>query len=113
MRCTFATHNVNRVVSGLQMGPKQAMCAVQCASQKTLLRCNAVSQRLICTLTAEIPCDVDHNASVAASAMPRCGELKQRVGRTGGPVAECGGEGGFCEGIFAVSARKLVGIVVG
>ena len=30
----------------------------------------------------------------------------------GGPVAECGGEVGFCEGVFAVSARKLVGIVV-
>ena len=43
LRCdiSFATHDVNRAISRFKRGPKQAMCAMQSASQKTLLRCNA------------------------------------------------------------------------
>ena len=50
MRCTFAAHDVNRAMPGLQMGPKQAICAVRCASQKPPLRCDAFSLRFALAL---------------------------------------------------------------
>ena len=34
----------------------------------------------ICALTAEIHCDVGHDASIVAGAMPGCGELKSHGG---------------------------------
>ena len=55
--------------------PKQAICAVRCASQKITfaMRCIFVA---ICVLIAEIHCDVGHDASITAIAMLRCGELR-------------------------------------
>ena len=56
------------------MRPKQAICTVRCASQKSPLamRCTFTA---ICALAVEIHCDVGHDASIIASALPRCGEL--------------------------------------
>ena len=50
------------------MGPKQAICAVRCASQKIAFAMRCIFTA-ICTLVAEIRCDVGHDASITAIAM--------------------------------------------
>ena len=55
------------------MGPKQAICAVRCPSHlgdAVHINCDLRS-----SLVAGTHCDVGPDASVIASAMPRCGEL--------------------------------------
>ena len=76
MRCAVAIHDVNRAIAGPKTGPKHAICAVRCASQRTTfaMRCIFI---VIYALTAEIHCDVGHDACIIASEMPRCGELRQ------------------------------------
>ena len=74
MRCAFATHDVNRTISELEMERKQAICAVRCALQNTTFAMRCVFT-VICALAAEIRCDAHHDASIIARAMPRCGEL--------------------------------------
>ena len=61
------------------MTVKQAIFAVRCASQKK----NHLSDEMffslptICGLAAEIHGDADHDASITASAMLQCGELRR------------------------------------
>ena len=73
MQCAFAVHGVNRAISGFQVRPKQAICAVRCASQKIIFAMRSIVI-VIGTLAAEIHCNVGHDADIAVIAMPRCGE---------------------------------------
>ena len=57
------------------MEPKQAIYAVRCALQKITFAMRYIFTA-ICALAAEIHCDVGHDASIIAIAMPRCGELR-------------------------------------
>ena len=75
MRCAFATHDVNDTISGLQMGQKQAICAVRCALHKITFAMRYIFTA-IGALAAELYRDVGHDASITASAMPRCDELR-------------------------------------
>ena len=50
------------------------LCSAICVAANHL--CDAMHLPAICALTAEIHCDVDHDASITAIAMPRCGELR-------------------------------------
>ena len=56
------------------MGPKQGICAVGFASQQIIfaMRCIFIA---ICTLAAEIHCEIGHDAGITARQMPRCGDL--------------------------------------
>ena len=64
MRCAFATHDVNRAIAGPQIGPKQAICAVRCASQKIIVAMRCVFAA-ICALAAEIHCDAGHESDAS------------------------------------------------
>ena len=52
------------------------LCSAKCVAENRL--CDAMLFPAICALTTEIHCDVDHDASITAIAMPRCGELSWR-----------------------------------
>ena len=54
------------------------LCSAMCVAENHL--CDAMHFPAICALTAEIHCDVDHDASITAIAMPRCGELRHKRG---------------------------------
>ena len=58
----------------LWIGPKEAISAVPCASQEVTFAMQCLFTA-ICALAAEIHCDVGHDASITALAMPRCGDL--------------------------------------
>ena len=77
MRCTLPARDVNRAMSGPQMGPKQAICAVRCASQKPPLRCDAFSLRFALSLrksTAMQP-------AMGASLRGRCRDVVNLASR--------------------------------
>ena len=74
MRCTFAAHDVNRDFRALNWTETCNLCNAMCITETTFaMRCIFTA---ICILTAEIHCDVGRNGSIAARAMPRCGELR-------------------------------------
>ena len=74
MRSAFATHNVNRAISGLWIGPKQAICAVRRASQKLTFAMRYVFTAL-CLFAAE-PLRCRPRCKHPCGAMPRCGERR-------------------------------------
>ena len=64
----------SRDVRGLDGTETSDLCSVMCIAETTFaMRCIFTA---ICTLAAEIQCDVGHDASITASAMLRCGELR-------------------------------------
>ena len=76
MQCTFAAHNVNRAMSGLDGTETSDLCSAMCLAETTFaMRCILPA---ICNLTAGIYCDVGRDGGIAARAMPRCGELSLR-----------------------------------
>ena len=50
------------------------LCSAMCDAENHL--CGAMRFIPICALIAEIHCDIGHDASITAIAMPRCGELR-------------------------------------
>ena len=60
---------------GFRLERKQAICVVRCALQKITFAMRCVLTA-IWAIAAEIHCDVGHDASITAIAMPRRGELR-------------------------------------
>ena len=60
---------------------EQPILAVRCALQKITFAMRCIFTAIY-TLAAEIHCDVGHDASITTSAMPRCGELRERELKT-------------------------------
>ena len=56
-------------------GTKTAICAVRSALQKFTFGMPCIFTAF-CALIEDIHCDVGHDASIIAIAMPRCGELR-------------------------------------
>ena len=51
------------------------LCSAMCLAEKNTFAMRCVFTA-ICALAAEIHCDVGHDASITAIAMPRCGQLR-------------------------------------